>query len=139
MWHIFSLERKQADRFSGIEIPWGTGSIKTVDKIKDLMARSGGAHSTCNIFPMCRIMLAGGSVSPALPVLVCYRQKEGYESEQSLHSQISHSCGLLLSLLSSEVESGIAAWNFLSGKVNVEHTQGEMFFLSRITNSFFSK
>lgn len=46
-------------------------------------------HAICAIFPMHRVMLAGGGDSPALPVVVCYRQKEGYESGQSTHSRIS--------------------------------------------------
>lgn len=110
MWHIFSLGEKWSDRFSGVEIPRGTVSIKTVAKIKDLMARSRGTHSTCNmyIFPVCRITLAGGSVSPALPVLLCYRQKEGYESGQSPCSCEFHTA---------------VGYSFSSGKVNVVHTE----------------
>lgn len=123
MWYIFYLERKQADHFNVIEIPWGTGSIKIVPKIKYFISRSEAyaVHAIFPIFSMQRIMLAAGSDSPALPALVSYREKERYKSGQSVHSWI-HGFGLLLSVPSSEAWSGTAAWNFLSGKADVIHT-----------------
>lgn len=74
------------------------------------MARSRGAHSIaiCTIFPM----LAGGSVSPASPVLVCYRKKEGYESGKvcaaEFHTAVGYSWLFFLVRLNEAFQNAIS-------------------------------
>lgn len=122
MWHIFYLERKQADRFNDIEIPRGTGSIKIVDKMKDVIARSEEMHAQCMqyvLFFLCTesCWQQAATAQPYRCWYVIHKRKVTRLGR--LCAAEFHGFGLPSSVPSREAESGTVAWNVLSSKANV--------------------